>query len=323
MKENTSCPLCETSCEGEQAAYAVIYDCPACGRFAYAPAPGSPPRRLSLVQKAAVSHFIRARWDVLRDSDHAEGSVVPITQRHLDWAIDEEICLPTRAEQAANAIKYIGSRVEKGGGSISIEHEPPTFAFSVGSPTASSAAELLRQMEEIGLVVLGNQHFGGFVAVDLTLLGWERYEELIHAVTSEPHGFFACDFGNDDIRNLLEDTLKPAFKQRGYDLSDMRGFARPGLIDNIMQERIRRASFVIVDLTDDNLGAYWEGGFAQALGKPVVYICEHEKFNHEDPRKRPHFDTNHYTTITWGGDKASDRFLEELIATLNRGGLDL
>ena len=39
---------------------------------------------------------------------------------------------------------------------------------------------------------------------------------------------------------------------------------------------IRDAKFVIADLTHDNNGAYWEAGYAEGLGKPVIYICEKE-----------------------------------------------
>ena len=37
---------------------------------------------------------------------------------------------------------------------------------------------------------------------------------------------------------------------------------------------VRDAAFVISDLTHDNSGAYWEAGYAEGLGKPVIYICE-------------------------------------------------
>ena len=49
-----------------------------------------------------------------------------------------------------------------------------------------------------------------------------------------------------------------------------------------MRERIRDAAFVLVDLTHDNPGAYWEGGYAEGLGKPVIYICEASKFGKEN-----------------------------------------
>ena len=69
--------------------------------------------------------------------------------------------------------------------------------------------------------------------------------------------------------------------------------------------------------THDNNGAYWEAGFAEGLGKPVIYICKKEKF--ED--QKTHFDTNHCTTVPWSRDE-DEGFRQELTATLRRS-LDL
>ncbi len=84
-----------------------------------------------------------------------------------------------------------------------------------------------------------------------------------------------------------------------------------------MREQIRDAAFVIVDLTHDNSGAYWEAGYAEGLGKPVIYICEMAKFE----AAQTHFDTNHCTTVIWSNDDRQ-KFELELIATLRRS-LDL
>ena len=80
-----------------------------------------------------------------------------------------------------------------------------------------------------------------------------------------------------------------------------------------MRTQIRDAAFVLVDLTHDNSGAYWEAGYGEGLGKPVIYICEQNKFDTE----KTHFDTNHCTTVAWSiGDP--EPFVERLIATLRR-----
>ena len=53
---------------------------------------------------------------------------------------------------------------------------------------------------------------------------------------------------------------------------------------------MRGARFVIADLSHDNNGAYFEAGFAEGIGLPVVYTCEVKKFE----AKKTHFDTNQY-----------------------------
>ena len=125
-------------------------------------------------------------------------------------------------------------------------------------------------------------------------------------------------FHDPDLEPFVREVVKPAVKYAiGYDLVDMRDVGRAGIIDNIMRVQIRDAKFVIVDLTHDNHGAYWEAGYAEGLGKPVIYICEKGKFEEQ----KTHFDTNHCTTVPWSRDD-DEGFREELVATLRRS-LDL
>ena len=110
---------------------------------------------------------------------------------------------------------------------------------------------------------------------------------------------------------FVQEVVKPTVEETGFSLVDVRDVARAGIIDNIIRNQIRTARFVIADLTHDNNGAYWEAGYAEGLGKPVIYICEKAKFE----EKRTHFDTNHCTTVLWSRDDY-DGFREELTATL-------
>lgn len=150
--------------------------------------------------------------------------------------------------------------------------------------------------------------------INLTLDGWERFEAEKRGQVSGNYGFIAMQFGDSILDPFVGEVLKPVVKEGiGYELLDMRDVSRAGIIDNIMRTQIRDSAFVIVDLTHDNAGAYWEAGYAEGLGKPVVYICEKGKF--EDAKT--HFDTNHCTTVLWD-DSRDGSFGEEIVATLRR-----
>lgn len=71
---------------------------------------------------------------------------------------------------------------------------------------------------------------------------------------------------------------------------------RAGLIDAVIEDEIRRCRFLLADLSDDNADAYWEAGFAEGLGKPVIYICCATKDGME---KKTHFDADHRHTVRW------------------------
>jgi hypothetical protein len=105
----------------------------------------------------------------------------------------------------------------------------------------------------------------------------------------------AMKFGRPLTDDLYLNHLKPAAKLAGFDLRRLDERPKPGLIDQHMEVELRTAKFVVAELTYGNRGAYWEAGFAHALGKPVFYLCDGARFR----RAGTHFDTNHHFTILW------------------------
>lgn len=171
-------------------------------------------------------------------------------------------------------------------------------------------------MYEIGLISgIPNEamnRVGNFINANLTLAGWEKYEAEKLGKIAGNYGFIAMKFGDVLLDPFVKNVVKPAVVELGYNLIDLRDVAQPGIIDNILREKIRDAAFILVDLTHDNSGAYWEAGYAEGLGKPVLYLCEQVKFD----EKKTHFDTNHCTAVIWGGSKSHVDFSVELRATL-------
>ena len=223
------------------------------------------------------------------------------------------------AIQAMNLVRYIGDEVLRLGRPIH-SLDCIKIRIMIGSPSDEFVKQLIEDLKNRGTVKgsFGATGYFSFLNANLTLAGWEQYEAEKRGEFRGNSGFIAMQFGDSELDPFVEDVVKPAVKEGiGYDLVDMRDVARAGVIDNIMRTRIRDAAFVIVDLTHDNPGAYWEAGYAEGLGKPVIYICEKAKFDLE----RTHFDTNHCTTVPWSKDDA-DGFRKALIATLRRS-LDL
>ena len=219
------------------------------------------------------------------------------------------------AIQAMNLIRHIGDEISESGRPI---EELSGFIGTIGSPSEELANQIVEELDEEGLIRIGNTvpmlDGSSFMKVSLSLRGCERYEAEKRGAFIGNYGFIAMQFNDSKLDAFVKDIVKPAVQEGiGYDLVDMNDVARAGIIDNIMRTQIRDAAFVIVDFTHENPGAYWEGGYAEGLGKPVIYICEKETFE----AKGTHFDTNHCTTIPWS--RADDSvFRELLIATLRR-----
>ncbi len=318
MNNSIKCPVClnvagGTCRQNTTGRDSVGFECDICGRFeltgtAYSGPLDPEKEKLTSLQRAALSHRIREATD--------RGGSVPVVDTVWLKHFLADPHLPTPAVQAINAIRFIGDEVSKSGKKIT-NLQPQLYAI-IGAPNPYFAADLVFELKHQGLID-GSEYRptrgpSDLRRVNLTLEGWTRYESEKRGRFSGKYGFLAMKFGDGVLDAFVENVLKPDVKAEiGYDVVDMRDVARAGIIDNIMRAQIRDAAFVIVDLTHDNAGAYWEAGYAEGLGKPVIYICEAEKF----AAAKTHFDTNHCTTVPWKKDEP-DSFSGELIATLRR-----
>jgi hypothetical protein len=312
-----NCPVCETpfcgikSQEGDK----TFFECAACGTFAVA---GSALKAnlngnnaaLTPVKRAAISHRLREATDA--------GQQPLLTTYEVDGLI-ADARLPSAAQQATNLIRYVGDQITNSGKQLNdFPHDIDTI---IGSPNRDFALRIARQLVQRGLLDgRDSGHLGSayeLILIDLTLEGWGLYEAERRGKVSGTYGFIALKFGDPTLDPFLRDVIKPAVQDIGFTLEDMRDAARAGVIDNVMRARIRDAAFVLVDLTHANEGAYWEAGYAEGLGKPVLYLCKQDVFQAQGT----HFDTNHCTTVQWRPDKP-ELFADELKATLRRS-LDL
>ena len=148
------------------------------------------------------------------------------------------------------------------------------------------------------------------------LKGWEHYENLREGSGKYRKAFMAMKFDDSKLDRVFTDVFKPSAKQAGFDLFTLNEVLRAGLIDDRLRVEIQASDFLIADLTHDNNGAYWEAGYAEGMGKPVIYTCEKRKFESD---KTTHFDANHHLTVLWEDaylSKAGEQLKATIRATL-------
>lgn len=265
-------------------------------------------QEITALERALISHKLRTM----------QGSKIRINTHWLEHVLENET-LPTPAMRAANFIRFIGDEVSKT--EQNIDRFPIALYAIIGAPNPHAVFELAEELCGNGVIRLNPdwmeyrlEYRNDYSAqANLTLQGWNQYESERRGEFASDYGFLAMEFGHSDLEDFVKNTIKPAINEFGYGLHDMRDAAQAGIIDNIMRVKIRDSRFVVADLTHGNRGAYFEAGYAEALGKPVIYICEKKKFEEE----KTHFDTNHCTTIPWAKGEESE-FTEKLIATLKR-----
>jgi len=139
----------------------------------------------------------------------------------------------------------------------------------------------------------------------ITPKGYERAEQLINSNIDSKSVFVAMDYRDIHVKEAFESAFKPACAACGFDALIIRDKPHNnGITDEIIVE-IKKSKFVIVDFTFKNNGAYWEAGYAQGLGRPIIRSCKKDWFNTHGL----HFDVKHYRTIIW---EDSEHLIKEL-----------
>lgn len=225
--------------------------------------------------------------------------------------LEADAFVPTPKQAISRLIELCGKRQDGYGGSAPINgrdcrallglRDSAEFGYIVMAAVDSGLIELLPN---------GSQAppFDGLTSVRLTPIGWEQYESELNR-PMERVGFMAMEFGDSDLDLAFETCFKVGVAQAGFRLERLDEIPRPGLIDIHLRESIRKASFVLADLTTQNLGAYFEAGLAEGLGKPVIYLCREPEWN----ERRTHFDVNHHATVIWNPDR-----LDEAAESINQ-----
>jgi hypothetical protein len=170
-------------------------------------------------------------------------------------------------------------------------------------------------LEPKGWYRLDQTRPGGKVGIMLTLAGWERYEVLRKQRVESRTAFMAMKFGEALLDRIVDDCFRPAVRRTGFELRVLSDQQKAGLIDDQIRSSLLSARFVISDLTHGSPGAYWEAGFGEGLGIPVIYTCERAAWT----KSKSHFDTNHMVTIIWESanlTKAEDALVATIRATL-------
>lgn len=143
--------------------------------------------------------------------------------------------------------------------------------------------------------------------IQLTPEAYSRIDRLEKNNTHGKNVLVAMKFG-EDTRNLRE-SIRRGIIDSEYipvfiDEVEHNDFITPELL-----KYIRDCKFVVVDLSHQNNGAYFEEGYAMGLGKPVIQLCKNDV--------KLHFDIAQKNTIIWSDEEEIPlRLKNRIIATI-------
>jgi hypothetical protein len=306
-----TCPVCNTKVSAPKLVLIGVggdhgseFSCPRCGDYqidSYADAQVKDLRRDPQTM-AVLSHWIRTRHESMKKGSRKDPIV--LTKKLVDDIIKNPH--PSITEQKNKLILWLGDNSLPG---RLVPINADIHQSIIGAATSDGFWLVLNRLADAGLVtplVVGSSSDRG-----LTYNGWEYYEELRRGTIDSRTAFMAMQYNEPLLNDIVNDVFRPAVKQTGFDLFVLPDKPVAGLIDDRLRVEIRISRFLIADLTHENRGAYWEAGYAEGLGKPVIYTCEKGKFE----KAKTHFDTNHHETVEWDS-KEPEQVAEKLKNTI-------
>ena len=133
----------------------------------------------------------------------------------------------------------------------------------------------------------------GKLAGTIMVDGYGRLAEIENVITASSQAFVAMWF-NNSLDFLFSEAIEPAVKDAGYDALIINEEHFLDKIDDQIIAGIKRSRFVVADFTHGNGGArgsvYYEAGFAQGLGKDVIFTCRKDIIDNNEI----HFDIRQY-----------------------------
>jgi hypothetical protein len=296
------CPLCGRGVHGtivrvdDQHAIDEVA-CNTCGTF-----------RVSDAAKHALegAYWTDRRWMLSgvtrRASDN--GSPLELRSDNLEEFARFAQVPATPFEAMDGMMRLISTRVRDivGRCVLDIDHDYP-LTYSAGPHEFTHVMVLLESRGLIGRV--GNAAREGRVEIALGLDGWSEIDRLRRTSPNSDQAFVAMSF-DDDMRSLFSDAIKPALEATGYQPFRVDNRPHNEKIDDRIVAEIRQSGLVVADFTRQKNGVYWESGFAQGLGIPVIRTC-----NSDDLKaNKLHFDTRQYLHVEWASEAELRQKLE-------------
>lgn len=299
------CPICLNDCTSKLNDYGMVLkvNCPKCERtFIINDYQLSKPifDKLSKKDRAILRYWMQKQ--------KSSSGNVDIDSTLLQ-SIQNDTKLPKPKEQADNLIRFLGNKIDTPEKRLPLNLD--NLSSIIGAIDDSGVLYVINHLEKEEFIIteiFSNEKFD--LKLGLTFSGWDRFETFKTKGNPERKAFMAMQYCESKMDAIYKEIRK-AVNQTGFDLFRIDEVLKAGLIDNQLRIEILNSRFLIAELTKDNSGAYWEAGFAEGLGRPVIYICEKKKFN----EFKTHFDTNHHTTIIWDEENLSDA-MKQLKATI-------
>ena len=247
----------------------------------------------ALVAIQAVGNPEKARLTTSLIDQRTHGNDMPRVTTQVISSSKTKRPLPVH-ERAERLLRFIAGLAGTVGERVSID-KSTLGAYAWSESTAwREVAYYLHYLEENGWID-GTRFSAGNVHGTVTVYGYNRIADQETNIDSS-QAFVAMWF-DDSMAGYYENGIEPGIREAGYIPLRIDRKEHINKIDDEIIAEIRRSRFVVADFTHGPDGArggvYYEAGFAQGLGLPVIFTCR------QDCLDKLHFDTSHYNHLIW------------------------
>ena len=344
MAEENICMVCGAAPTLVQKTYddssdveKIFYSCPVCGRYEIVIPIG---KKMEMDLNHLRSYLIyngfhhedkeyryftmmNKEWCDERKDKFSKGNITNEHPVHLSKENVENWYPKTFTEKVDSILLYLNSHIYHIGEELSLKKEElhgvlfvDRFDIENGQYKERTPRELeiqtvymIRCLEESGYIKR-REKWNGIEEekpITLTPKGYARVDELLKYTSNGKRVLVAMSFNNTEA---LREAIRKGIEDAGYiadyiDEAQHNDFITPELL-----KHIRDSKFVVVDLTHQNNGAYFEEGYAMGLGKPVIQLCK--------KGVQLHFDIAQKNTIIWEVENdIPERLKNRIIATID------
>jgi hypothetical protein len=144
----------------------------------------------------------------------------------------------------------------------------------------------------------------------LSRTGWQRAEELRSTAQSSSKMAFVAMWFHDSMDIAWTGGLQPGIRDAGFEPYRIKEDIHSERIDARLIAAIRSCRFLVADASGERTAVYYEAGFAEGLGKLVIWTCQKEEL------AKVSFDTRQYRHIVWTEPADLRRQLADTIKAL-------
>jgi len=306
------CPICDTPTNPivNPNAELELYFCPQCGTYQYFPNNSG----VNSGNRHLIAGYL---FETRKDAELQRIDMRQIRAEKVKNLLSSSVIPKTSMQHLDKILLHIYKQENGFSSHLLGADMPPAIGY------AKSQYELQLMINSLqGMGYLRHVGHNNDLDYYLTIYGLQYTESLLASNTNSTTAFIAMRFTNK-MRGVRDEAIKPAALACGFDAFTVDEEEYLGDVTDRIITGIKTCRFMIADFTDNNLGVYYEAGYAKGLGIPVIKTCKKDWFDDKKidkitkkKKNQLHFDVEHDNLILWESQEDLARKLEARIRSI-------